>query len=201
MPYSPGQGNDDKVHDSMDYFIGKEVVITEKMDGENTSIYPDGYVHARSTESISHASQSWVRSFGATYGPMLYDLYGDSARLVGENLYALHSIHYTNLRSYFYLFSVWDDMECLSWKEVEKVSEALGIPTVPVLYKGLYDELVVKSLAQTMRSDQEGFVVRLAGDIFGKEIWMQSSAKYVRANHISSTNHWKHQSIVKNKLA
>ena len=42
--------NDDKVHINDSHFNGKEVIVTVKMDGENTSIYND-FIHARSLNS------------------------------------------------------------------------------------------------------------------------------------------------------
>lgn len=61
LPWSLGRTSDDKVLSSMDHFSGREVVVTEKMDGENTTIYSDG-LHARSTTSQRHPSRSWVAS-------------------------------------------------------------------------------------------------------------------------------------------
>ena len=50
LPYSPQRGEGDKVLPSDDIFRGKPVVVTEKMDGENTTLYAD-YLHARSIDS------------------------------------------------------------------------------------------------------------------------------------------------------
>ena len=41
IPGSPGATSDDKILKSLDHFKGKRVIITEKMDGENTSLYRD----------------------------------------------------------------------------------------------------------------------------------------------------------------
>ena len=45
LPWSEGRTDDDKVLSDDSQFIGKYVVVTEKMDGENTTIYSDGYLH------------------------------------------------------------------------------------------------------------------------------------------------------------
>lgn len=53
LPFSLGKTNDDKVLSNTDHFKGKMVVITEKMDGENTTLYSD-YLHARSLMEDGH---------------------------------------------------------------------------------------------------------------------------------------------------
>ena len=45
VPWSPGLQNDDRMMESTERWTGMEVVITEKVDGENTTLYND--VHAR----------------------------------------------------------------------------------------------------------------------------------------------------------
>ena len=52
LPWSPGVASDDKVIESLDAFVGREVVVTEKMDGENSSLYSNGHIHARSMDSV-----------------------------------------------------------------------------------------------------------------------------------------------------
>ena len=55
LPWS-SPSSDDRVASSLNHFVGQEVVVTEKLDGENTSLYND-YVHARSLEKASGADQ------------------------------------------------------------------------------------------------------------------------------------------------
>ena len=39
------------------------------------------------------------------------------------------------------LFSVWNELNvCLSWDETEEWAQRLGLVTVPVLYRGIWDE-------------------------------------------------------------
>ena len=52
FPWSPGATDDDKILQDLSVFDKQPVVITEKMDGENTTIYADGYIHARSLDSV-----------------------------------------------------------------------------------------------------------------------------------------------------
>ena len=88
LPWSPGLQNDDRLLKSTENFIGKEVVLTQKIDGENTTIYPD-YHHARSIDSSYHPSRTWIRKLAKDVGYLLKD----DERICGENVAAKHSIH------------------------------------------------------------------------------------------------------------
>lgn len=56
LPWSHTTGSPDRFLPDVRHFAGIEVVITEKMDGENTTIYRD-HVHARAIDGGSHKSQ------------------------------------------------------------------------------------------------------------------------------------------------
>jgi len=103
LPWSKKVTNDDIHQQNCQQFINQEVVVTEKMDGENTSMYRND-IHARSLDGRHHVSRDWVKSWHATIANDIPEQW----RLCGENLYAQHSIIYDHLESYFYLFSVWD---------------------------------------------------------------------------------------------
>ena len=62
--------------------IGQYVIVTEKMDGENTNMYRDR-IHARSIDSSHHESRSWVKSFHA----QIKDSIPSGVKICGENLY------------------------------------------------------------------------------------------------------------------
>lgn len=47
LPWSPGATSDDVRIADLSGLTGREVVVTEKLDGENTTLYADG-LHARS---------------------------------------------------------------------------------------------------------------------------------------------------------
>ena len=102
FPFSPGMTNDDKVIKNYDRFEGQEVVITEKMDGENSTLYRD-YCHARSLDSRNHVSRDWLKRFHREFAYRIHP----EVRICGENLYASHSLFYDDLESYFYGFSIW----------------------------------------------------------------------------------------------
>ena len=53
LPFSQGVTSDDKIIQTLNYFVGEEIVITEKMDGENTTM-GHNYTHARSKIGRAH---------------------------------------------------------------------------------------------------------------------------------------------------
>ena len=61
LPWSQHKTTDDKVLDCVDEFKNRQVVVTEKLDGENTSMYSDHY-HARSLDSRNHPSRNFAKS-------------------------------------------------------------------------------------------------------------------------------------------
>lgn len=198
LPFSFGRTDDDRALSDCSQFEGKEVVVTVKMDGENTTGYFDGYIHARSIDGRSHVSRDWVK---AHLAPILSEL-PEGWRICGENLFAKHSIFYKNLKTYFNLFSVWDAKNrCLSWDETIEWAELLSLQTVPVLYRGIWDEDLIKSLYGPTYHDNEceGFVVRNA-KAFPYQDFSRNLAKFVRANHVQTNKHWIKTSIIKNKL-
>ena len=60
LPWSPGASQDDVFSLDARHFEGQTVIITEKMDGENTTLYRD-YLHARSVDGRHHPSRNWVK--------------------------------------------------------------------------------------------------------------------------------------------
>jgi RNA ligase len=197
LPWSQSINKDDRVLPNVNHFKGKPVIVTTKMDGECTSMYPD-YIHARSIDSKHHESRDWVKNF---WNNIRWDI-PSGYRLVGENIYAEHSLHYKNLDSYFMLFSIWDDTNiCLSWKDTIEWAELLGVEVVPVLYEGIFDETLIKGLWDESKWDtMEGYVVRLA-DSFPYSVFSKSIAKFVRKNHVQTTKHnWQTQPVIPNEL-
>ena len=195
LPFSPGATSDDKILKDDSHFYGKKVVVTEKMDGENTTIYCDGF-HARSLDSKHKPCHSWLLNEMYNFSYKI----PENMRICGEYLYAKHSIGYDNLPSYFLAFSIWENDVCLDWDDTEIICEELNIHTVPVLWKGVYDADIIKRLAKdVVERGGEGIVVRLAGQ-FTYGDFAKSIAKYVRSNHVQTDKHWTASKIVKNNL-
>lgn len=196
LPFSEGYTSDDKILKTDALFQNMDVVITEKMDGENTTIYKDFY-HARSLDSKHKEYHSWLLG----YMKQFQYLIPDDWRICGEYLYAKHSIKYNNLLSYFLVFSVWNENnDCLSWDDTETFCNELGLITVPVLYQGKYSTEIVKKIAKdTVLRGGEGIVVRNK-DVFSYNSFSENIAKYVRKNHIQTDEHWSLCEIEKNLL-
>lgn len=198
LPWSRAYTDDDKILKNTDHFVGREVVITEKMDGENTTMYSD-FIHARSLDSKDHPSRHYVKTL---HGGIKY-MIPDGYRLCGENVYAKHSLFYSSLPSYFMLFSVWNEQNvCLSWDETLEWAERLHLAVVPVIYRGIWNEEAVKK-CYTKQSfcggEQEGYVVRLAS-AFPYVDFKLSAAKFVRKNHVQTDEHWLSKPIEANEL-
>lgn len=187
LPWSPGVNDDDRVLGSLSHFEGKRVIVTEKMDGENTTFYDD-HIHARSIDSRGGEDRAWVKQFWATIAYEIPELW----RICGENLWAEHSIHYDNLKSYFYGFSIWNEKnECLSWDETLEWFELFNIIPVPVLYDGIWDEKKIRAIEKDLKwESNEGYVVRLA-ESFTYGQFKNSIAKFVRKGHVQTTKHWR----------
>lgn len=198
LPWSPGLNKDDRVMTDLKGFEdSEEVVVTVKMDGENTTLY-NNYVHARSIDYNSHPSRSWVKALHSRIG---FEI-PEGWRICGENLFAKHSIGYSNLDDYFLMFSIWNDNNmCLSWEDTEEWAQLLGLKMVPVLYKGVWDEKVIKSLkTDIFNSDPcEGYVVRTK-EAFAYKDFRNKVGKFVRKDHVQTHGHWMRSELVKNEL-
>jgi hypothetical protein len=197
LPWSPGVNDDDRVMQDLSHFVGKLVIVTKKMDGENTTMYSD-HIHARSIDSRGGADRAWVKGF---WSGIAHDIPQDW-RICGENLWAEHSIHYADLTSYFLGFSVWNEMNvCLSWDDTLQYFDLLGIEPVPVIYKDIWDEAKIRALEKTLHWERdEGYVVRLA-DSFTYREFKTSIAKFVRKGHVQTTKHWRAgRSFIPNEL-
>lgn len=196
LPWSPGVNDDDRIIRSLSNFLGKRVIISKKMDGENTTMYTD-HIHARSIDSRGGADRAWVKQFWAG---IAHDIPQDW-RICGENLWAEHSIHYDNLPSYFMGFSIWNERnECLSWDDTLQYFDLLGITPVPVIYDGVYNEDEILELGKSLNwNTDEGFVIRLA-DSFTYGQFKDSVVKWVRKGHVQSSRHWRQKTFVQNGL-
>ena len=197
LPWSDGVNSDDKTLPNADQFIGKQVVVTKKLDGENTTMYSD-YIHARSIDGRHHASRDWVKNF---HSSIAHDIPPDW-RVCGENMFATHSIHYENLSTYFYGFSIWNEKNvCLSWEDTLEWFDLLGITPVPLLYRGLWNESLIRFLWNEKDwNTEEGYIVRPEHSFEYKD-FKKSVAKFVRKGHVQTTKHWMAgQEIIPNKL-
>lgn len=193
LPFSKGATSDDRIATNSDNLIGREIVITEKLDGSNTAITKDG-VFGRS--HADYTKNPWDVKTWELWNRINRDI-NDGVYLFGEGMYAIHSIEYSKLTSPFYLFGVRDNNIWVTWDEVEEYSYLLDIPTAPVLFRGVvnsFNELktLVEDLTKkssNLGGELEGVVVRSAG-IFHNDDFGDNVQKWVRENHVQTDIHW-----------
>lgn len=221
LPWSNSESSDDVWHSGTLFFEGREVVVTEKVDGECTTVYPDTFMHARSVDGQHHPSQSWMKRIVAEKASEI----PPGWRFCGENMYGFHSIHYRDLPSYWLVYGIYDEKNvCLSWDDTEEWCRLLGLDTVPVLYRGIWDQKKIRSL-WTGKSvfdthackdptnadptfpddfkpcDGEGYVVRVAAS-FPYEGFKMHAGKYVGPQFRESMRkiHWKTAAVFPNAV-
>lgn len=195
LPYSLGMTSDDKILPDDSIFFNKEVVVTVKMDGENTTITNDK-VYARSIDSKHEWYHSWLMNYASSRQIHI----NQTERICGEYLYCKHSIKYTNLPSYFMGFSFWKDTKCLHWDETVDLFSILDIHPVYVIYRGIYNrEVIEKLFHNVVKSGEEGIVVRNV-ESFEYDEFSKNVAKCVRKNHVQTDTHWKNSKIEQNDL-
>jgi hypothetical protein len=196
VPWSPGATSDDRIlpYESLSQWHW-EVVITEKMDGENTTFYSND-LHARSLDYEPHPSRSKIKALHAQIG---YNI-PKGFRVCCENLTAVHSIKYTNLKSICQVFSIWDGLTCLNWDDTVMYADLLGLQTVPFLYRGPWDEILAKELPDYLNlQKQEGYVVRPASS-FQMRDFRRVVGKYVRQGHVITHGHWMRSQLEFNEV-
>ena len=196
LDWSPGLQNDDRRQTEYERLKKLPIVVSLKMDGENTNMYPDR-IHARSIDSKDHPSRHYVKG---VWGSIRHQI-PDGWRICGENVYAKHSIFYDDLDTYFYVFNIWDENNiCLSLDDTIDMCESLGLKHVPIIYRGPYDEAMLRALPTTEKMlGQEGYVVRVE-EAFRFEDFNKNVAKYVRKGHVQTSTHWLNEVMVPNKL-
>lgn len=204
FPFSPGTTSDDRINtaywDSVSQL--QTVIHTEKLDGENNCLSQYG-VFAR-----SHAAPTvspWTRAIRERWELIKRDL-GDY-ELFGENLYAVHSIRYTDLPEHFYIFGVREHDRWLSWEETVFIASCFDFPTVPVLKtvtdlsdRNTFENDLLQLVQQPSAfgsvdvlsgnvCSMEGVVTRNVGE-YPLADFAENVFKYVRKGHVKTDEHW-----------
>lgn len=190
LPWSEGATADDKIIKDISHLIGKVVVVTEKLDGENASLYQYKN-HARSMDSAHHPSRSFLKM---RWAELSYKI-PIHLQVVVENMYAKHSIFYNRLTDFLYgICVIENDKVVLSWEDTLNSLGQIGIEPVPTLHYGtLTEEMIIALMNSNFRSafgdDIEGYVVRLA-EGFNVDDHKYNVLKCVRKNHVQTDIHW-----------
>lgn len=191
-PTSLGLGGGDSYSQHYKNLILSPIVITEKLDGGNTSLY-NGNVYARSISTPSNDGwMALVKKYHA-WKTLVYK----NIQFYGEDLSAKHSIGYEiNKEQTFHLFSVRKNDIFCSWEEVEEWARVLDVPTVPVIKKGIFTEkeinnIIMESIGTPsfFGPNKEGFVIRLQNEFNICDL-NKNVCKWVRKNHVQSDKHW-----------
>jgi len=177
-----------------EHFIGLEVIVTEKRDGENTVMGRD-YIHARSMDS---GPAGWRTMVGLIHGRIKHEI-PITMRICGENMQGEHSIHYDNIAA-FEVFQITDEDMVLSWDDTVLWCQLLDLQHVPIIYRGIYDrgaiaaafnvflnERSISNPKKGMFEQVEGYVIRAAKS-FRESDWYMG--KWVRPNHVQTDEHW-----------
>ena len=185
LPWSKGVADDDEKLPSLENFQGKNLVYTEKLDGECTSLSCFRF-HARSEDSRVEPWQTWMkRKWAEICYTIPFEL-----EVFGENLYAIHSIEYDQLPAYFHVFAVVNlvDEKFLSWQETCAFAAQLGFPTTPTIEYGALMEMPIPARS-AYGLTCEGYVVRNV-ESFPVKDFQQNVAKCVRKGHVQTDEHW-----------
>lgn len=196
VPWSQGVQRDDRSLASDAHFIGQEVILTEKRDGENATLYAD-YYHARSLDGRHHPSRDWIKNF---WGQIKHEI-PVGWRICGENMFAKHSIGYDNLESYFEAFSIWNEKNVrISWDETVEYLDMLGIKPVPVIDRFIYTRDRAEGVVKELDLNRcEGYVMSLSRSFSYRE-FRHCVAKFVREGHVQTDKHWMNSAITSNRL-
>ena len=207
VPWSKGATNDDKIAHDISSLINVPLIITEKCDGSNTSLEANGCFARTHSGSPTHASFDGLKALHAR----VRHLIPTNIQIFGEWCYALHSIAYETLPSYFLMFGIrelhGEHPFWYSWEEMQEWAAELEISTVPLLWEGtVSSEKELKTLTAELTAQpscfgptREGLVIRVR-DVIDDDCFSKYVMKLVRKDHVQTTEHWKNQEIVKNQL-
>jgi hypothetical protein len=193
LPFSPGATSDDKIAESVEPLLNIETVITEKLDGSNSALTNPG-VYARSHADFSR--NPWDREMWNIHQRIKNDI-DEDVFIFGENMEGIHSLEYSNLKSYFYIFGIRDNNIWIPWEGVEEFAYFVDLHTVPVLFKGVIKtEKELREIVENLTSqksalggEREGVVIRNAS-LFHNDDFSENVMKWVRKGHVTTDQHW-----------
>ena len=128
FPISKGTTSDDRILSAgyLDVISEMNLIVTEKLDGQNDCLKKDGVFARLYTAPSAHP---WDKPLWDRWELLKNDL--KDLEIFGENMYGIHSIVYKNLESFYYVFAVREKGVWLSWEEVKFYASMMDFPTVP----------------------------------------------------------------------
>ena len=219
------KGTDDDKHlgesESNRFIADDSLIVEEKIDGTNVGIHfqnnGEMILQCRGhliTEGM-HPQYDLFKQWVSVKRHELERRLENRFILFGEWVYARHSIHYRQLRHYFFEFDIYDKSlrVFLDLKQRLTLLADSGIETVPIIHKGSLERSELEGLIGpsrfgsrfdnplTSRVDNlmEGLYLRTEADgaVTGR-------AKFVRpefVEKIKQSTHWQHQMMVPNELS
>lgn len=193
-PWSQQVHSDDSYHQNPEFFVGRKVVITEKLDGGNTALNA-GNVYARSTGQ--EATQGWF-AHAKKYHAWKTTNMDPSLTFYGEDLAALHSIKYqVPMDQTYKVFALREGDEFLPWYSVVTAAAGRNLEVVPSIFHGEFGSVdeITKFFETEIKKpsafggEREGFVMFTPYGFMADEFSM-NVCKYVRKNHVQTDEHW-----------
>lgn len=207
-----GSPRDDKVLNPIDRdeFLGRPIVVEEKVDGANIAIAFDTsgapVIQNRGTilSARAHPQFQPLWHWLANHRDRLASSVEERLILFGEWLFAVHSVRYDHLPDWFLAFDVYEKAVGRFWSSERRdtLVRSIGLFSVPVLGFGKYELCQLKSLLETTRSryahaQVEGLYLRSQVDD-----WLLKRAKLVRPEFTQSIHrHWASRPLVRNALS
>lgn len=187
-------------------FLEGDLIVEEKVDGANIglSVGPDGRVRAQSRGNYlapgrCHAQWNPLWPWLAQREETLVKALGGELVLFGEWAYALHTVAYTDLPSWFLAFDVYEPANDRFWSVARRntLAETLGLYTVPEVFRG---HLVLNQVAGLIGPSHFG-APRMEGLYLRRERdgYLQQRAKVVGAEFKQQIEeHWTRRALVSN---
>ena len=193
LPRSQEVAGDDKKITTLAPFAGREIWVSEKMDGESTTGYYPGVMHARSLDSAHNETRDWIKSMMTGMGYQ----FPRGWRFVFENVAYYHSINYRSLPSFAYLLMIWNEQNVrLAYDDICEWADKLDLAMPALLYRGIFDEDALKEIVNNMDlTQQEGYVISITDPLPFAD-FSRLTAKFVRKGHCQpnkegeAVSHW-----------
>lgn len=193
-PYSPGAPRDGDELAEAARFVGRPLVVTEKLDGGNTLLCR-GRVYARSV--AAPAPGKWMAMVKKHHA---WKVTEPDVLLYGEDMYGVHSIEYDAVPEHetFYAFALrMSDGRFTSFQTLVTYARKRAIPVVPILFEGTFTTVAdlrdfvsrAHCAPSALGGAREGVVIRAACGFPATE-FRANVCKSVRAGHVQSTEHW-----------
>lgn len=168
LPWSTPDKSDRQMKKIPEFWVEEGVLVTEKVDGQNISMYRD-HIHSRSTSDSK--IDSWTKNYWSRFAhniPL-------GMRICGDSTAKAHTIEYGEAG--FHVHSIWEHDVCLSVEQTNEWLQLLDIWGTPVLYSGEYEGFLYER-PDIHQEVEEGYVIRPLGS-FRLRNWRNVVGKYV----------------------